>query len=236
MQATYQPIKEWRSKIPSTEDKSNFIRLCVSGPSDTGKSVFLQYLYDNVFKYHYDLIVVFCKSDDQLANYKFGMKTNLCYKTYNTDVVEKIIKNNQGVKPLRTLILLDDIIDRASRYNKSIFDLAISGRHNCISLAIVCHSLALLDPVVRNCFSHLCITRQTNEIVYTTIYQDFLQMLARTEYPNMTNIQLQKKIVDYMHCMTCEWNLIFINLLDIKRTNKPLNQILLPVNSSCVEN
>lgn len=226
-----EPILQFRNQVPKIADKSNFIRLCISGPSDTGKSQYIQFLYDQVFKYHYDLICVFCKSDDQRLAYKHGMHTNLVYADYRADVIEKIIANNKGLKPVRCLVILDDIIDRASRFNKSIFDLAISGRHNLISLCLVTHSLALLDPVVRGCFSHLCLTRQTNEVVYTAVYDDFLQMLARCEYPDKTNIELRKAIVNYMHANTANWNVLFINLLDIKRTNKTIKQIIQVTNS-----
>ena len=225
------PISQFRKEVPCIADKSNFIRLCCSGPSDVGKSAYIQYLYDEVFKYHYDLIIVMCKSDDQRLQYKHGMHTNLVYADFRADVIDKIIQNNRGVKPVRCLIILDDIIDRASRWNKSIFDLAISGRHNLISLCIVCHSLALLDPVVRNSLSHLCIPRQTNELTYEIIFNEYLMMLARCEYPDKTTAEIRRGVTNYMHASTANWNILFISLLDIKRTNKSLKQILQITNS-----
>lgn len=181
-------LNNWTTKFminkqPDTIKKANFIRACIVGPSDTGKSYLFKHLANEIFIKHYDIFVVFCGSKDTLNEYRTILNTDYAYQEYNEGVLDKLkeIQNKlvEEEKPLnRICVVYDDFADRKTKYDKQIFHLAISGRHDCMSFVFIMHDLVTLDRIVLDQLTHMFITKQQNRDVYEKITDKFLQMIV----------------------------------------------------------
>jgi hypothetical protein len=174
-------LNDWEVYFPNPNplDKSGFIRACIVGPSDSGKS----YLFEYFARYHlkriYEVFIVFCSSDDQRKRYSTILETKLVYKNYDSSVIEAINKKQSeleaiGKPPIKVMIIYDDFANRSNKYDDTIFQQFISARHTCISLFMILHDMALLDRIARNMLTHLFVTRQITTVVYEKISEEFL--------------------------------------------------------------
>lgn len=218
---------------PDTKTKENFIRMAIVGPSDSGKSYLFKHIAEKCLLKHYDLIIVFCGSDDTRREYSECLKTDLVYSSYNPAVIDTLKtlqkKNFDKTGIMNSvLIVYDDYANRNTRYNSEIFDLAISGRHHCISFVMILHDLTCLDRIVRDNLSHLIITRQQAIKVYETIAEEYLFMTAATE---LDHLNTKKSINDYListlHNNTGNFKMVVVLLQKMKREpNKKLNNYI----------
>lgn len=74
----------------------------------------------------------------------------------------------------RVLMIYDDHFDGSNKHDKSLLKSAISGRHYCISLALITHDLTLVDRVSRDQATHLILTSQLNEKVLRDVTEKYL--------------------------------------------------------------
>lgn len=131
-------------------NKNGAIAGIISGSSKSGKSNLLKYLLvgkPNISKY-FDFIIVFSKT---LVNNFFQgfLDSKLLFGEFKPEVISDIKllykqKKEQGIK-FRTLIILDDMIDSRSKYNRDIEELYFMGRHWKLSCIVLSQKLSLLS-------------------------------------------------------------------------------------------
>lgn len=181
----YLDLDVWDGKIetPNPLKKSGFMRMLIVGPSDSGKSYLLEHLAKKKLKKLYEKVIVICGSRDTLKDYGNVFDTNSLYSNYDPRDID-IVKGHQreleakGKPMLKVLIVYDDFGTRKNKHDESIFNLAIQGRHDCISFVMVLHDLVLADRIVRDNFTHIILTRQSSYDVYNRLIEEFLLMMA----------------------------------------------------------
>lgn len=230
MQLAPYDIRKLKAAKPNRATRQNYLRMAIVGPSDTGKSFLFKELGRKVLKAHYDLVVVFCGSDDTLREYGELFGTKHVYKEFDPDVIEKIkqiqTQPDKTKPPLKTprlsvLIVYDDFATRKTRYNQEIFDLAISGRHQCISSVMMLHDLSCLDRIVRDNLTHMIITRQTSLTVFGTVAEEYLMMAFKMRYPDVSNSKLESMITSILNSHTGNYRMIMIDVISMKKNADP---------------
>lgn len=215
---------------PNRETRQNYLRMAIVGPSDTGKSYLFKELSRKVLIAHYDLVVVFCGSDDTRREYGQLFNTKHLFREFDPVIIETLkemqIQPDKTKPPLKTprlsiLIVYDDFANRGTRYNKEIFDLAISGRHQCISSVMMLHDLSCLDRVVRDNLTHMIITRQTASTVYETVAEEYLMMAFIGKYPGVSKSKLMNVIMNILHTHTGNYRMIMIDVISMKKNADP---------------
>jgi hypothetical protein len=223
-------IQKLKAAVPNRETRQNYLRMAIVGPSDTGKSHLFKEMSRKVFIAHYDLVVVFCGSDDTRREYGQLFGTPLVYSEFDPRIIETLkqkqtqpdkTKPPVNTPPLSILVVYDDFANRSTRYNKEIFDLAISGRHQCISFVMMLHDLTCLDRVVRDNLTHMIITRQTASIVYETVAEQYLMMAFIGKYPEMNRSKLMNVIMNILHTHTGNYRMIMIDVISMKKNADP---------------
>lgn len=231
MNLTPYDIRKLKAAVPDRRTRQNYLRMAIVGPSDTGKSFLFKEMARKVLIAHYDLVVVFCGSDDTRREYSELFRTPLVYSEFDPAVIETIkrrqVRPRDDKPPVRTppnsvLIVYDDFANRGTRYDKELFDLAISGRHQCISFVMMLHDLTCLDRVVRDNLTHMIITRQTASIVYETVAEQYLMMSFIERYPEMSRTKLMNVIMNVLHTHTGGYRMIMIDVISMKKNDKPL--------------
>lgn len=225
MQIQKYNLDDIKKNKPDIKTKENFIRMAIVGPSDSGKTYLFKYIAKKVLLAQYDLIVVFCGSEDTRMEYARELQTEFIYPEYRPDVI-KLIKQVQSEvkKPNTILVVYDDYATRNTKYNKELFDLAISGRHSCISFVMILHDLVCLDRIVRDNLTHMIVTRQQAQNVYETLAKEYLWMTVKSEMPDATDIKVKNFIVNLLHNTTGNYNMIILCLQKIKKEpNKTLS-------------
>lgn len=122
----------------------------ISGSRMAGKSQFLKNLLVGEPKLakEFDFIVVFSRT---LVNgfYQSFLDTNLLFPEFHDGVIDTF-KNlhseaKKKGKKFKWLCILDDIVDAKSKYNKSVMDLFLCGRHYGASIFYLTQKLALMS-------------------------------------------------------------------------------------------
>ncbi len=122
----------------------------ISGSRMAGKSQFLKNLLVGEPKLakEFDFIVVFSRT---LVNgfYQSFLDTNLLFPEFHDGVIDTF-KNlyseaKKKKKKFKWLCILDDIVDAKSKYNKSVMDLFLCGRHYGASIFYLTQKLALMS-------------------------------------------------------------------------------------------
>lgn len=223
-------IRKLKAAVPDRATRQNYLRMAIVGPSDTGKSFLFKEMSRKVLKAHYDLVVVFCGSEDTRREYGELFGTTNLYSEFDPAIIEKLkqiqTQPDKTKPPLKTprlsiLIVYDDFANRGTRYNKELFDLAISGRHQCISFVMMLHDLSCLDRVVRDNLTHMIITRQTASTVYETVAEQYLMMSFIEKYPDMNRSRLINLIINVLHTHTGNYRMIMIDVISMKKNANP---------------
>jgi hypothetical protein len=122
----------------------------ISGSRMAGKSQFLKNLLVGEPKLvnEFDFIVVFSRT---LVNgfYQSFLDTTLLFPEFHDGVIETM-KNlyseaKKKGKKFKWLAILDDIVDAKSKYNKSVMDLFLCGRHYGASIFYLTQKLGLMS-------------------------------------------------------------------------------------------
>lgn len=223
-------IRELQKNRPDRQTRQGYLRMAIVGPSDTGKSYLFKELSKKVLIAHYDLVVVFCGSDDTRREYSQLFNTPLAYSEFDPNIIQTLkAKQRQpnpnkppvNTPPISILIVYDDFANRGTRYSKEIFDLAISGRHDCISFVMILHDLTCLDRVVRDNLTHMIITRQTATIVYDTVAEQYLMMSFIERYSEKSRSQLMNIITSILHSNTGNYRMIILDIIAMKKNANP---------------
>ncbi len=221
---------------PKTATKSGFIRIAVIGPSFTGKSYLVRSFAPHLRK-QYDIIVVFCGSDDTISEYKKAYGSDIrAYKTFNEEVCNTCKQHNaelekMGKDPLKILFIFDDYANRKNKSDVDVFKLAISGRHDCISIIMVAHDLVLLDRVVRDQFTHIFLTKQTEYGVYEKVVDNYLMLALMDEKisKNKTKQQIKLDMIRIMQNGTQNYGILCLLIKQFRDTPNPKLRDLLRV-------
>lgn len=213
-------LQDWIPNFekPNVKGKKGFLRMVITGPSDSGKSYVLK-SFAKILKKQYDVIVVICGSPDTKLEYEKLFDTKLCFDTLHETIIPSIIEHNKKKKiPSKALIIYDDFANRQNKNNLDIFKTAISGRHNCISFVMVLHDLVLIDRVVRDQLTHIIITRQTSLNVYETIVNEFL-LVSYKAYVDSNNSKSKDKddIVKMLQQNTVDHNVVIVLIAEYKK-------------------
>lgn len=223
-------IRKLKAAVPDRATRQNYLRMAIVGPSDTGKSFLFKELGRKVLRAHYDLVVVFCGSDDTRREYSELFNTKHVYSEFDPAIIEKLKEMqthpDKTKPPLKTprisiLIVYDDFATRKTRYNQEIFDLAISGRHQCISSVMMLHDLSCLDRIVRDNLTHMIITRQTSLTVFQTVAEEYLMMAFKMKYPDVSNSKLESMITSVLNSHTGNYRMIMIDVISMKKNADP---------------
>lgn len=228
-------IDKWEPKFkkPNTKSKSDFLRMVICGPSNSGKSYLLNHLASHI-KNHYDLIIIYCGSKDTREEYRKSFKTDIAKNDFEPNDIEMIkMKNDKleknGENPIKTLCIYDDYANRQNKNDNTIFQMAISGRHHCISFIMVIHDMVLIDRVMRDQLTHLFLTRQTAYSIYEGIADYYLMLPAmQTAGQNANKKDIKNKLMQIMQKATANFGIIVINLEKYKQNpNGTINDLLL---------
>lgn len=214
-------INEWEPyfKKPNTKDKSNFLRVVICGPSNSGKSYLLNKLAVKI-RNHYDLIAIYCSSEDTREEYRKSFKTEVVKNSFEPEDIDKIKQRNteleaSGENPLKVLCVYDDYACRTNKNDDTIFNMAISGRHACISWIMVIHDMVLIDRVMRDQLSHLFLTRQTAYTIYESIVDYYLLLPAMQNCDDKSKIR--NNLMKLMQKATANYGVILIDLENYKK-------------------
>lgn len=231
-------MEDWQPYFekPKTNTKSGFIRVAVIGPSFTGKSYLVRSFGPYLSK-QYDNIIVFCGSDDTIKEYKkaYGEKVR-AYKTFNEEACNACKQHNSeleasGKQPLKILFIFDDYANRKNKSDVDVFKLAISGRHDCISIIMVAHDLVLLDRVVRDQFTHIFLTKQTEYSVYEKVVDNYLMLALMNDKSakNKTKQQIKMDMIRIMQSGTQNYGILCLLIKQFRDTPNPKLSDLLKV-------
>ena len=218
-------LDTWEPDFPKPDPikKSGFLRIAISGPSDSGKSHLFEYFAHKYFSRLYEVFIVFCSSDDQRAKYAKILNTKHCYKSYDSSIIDTVMqaqdkKEKSGGIPFRIMIIYDDFANRSTRTDNSIFDQFISDRHSAISICMILHDIMLLDRVSRNMLTHIFMTRQLQTQVYENMAEQYLmgpfKSTSNEEIPDHLKNQSKGNIVrlltNAMNDHTKNYNIVCI--------------------------
>ena len=214
-------ISEWipEFKKPNIKDKANFLRVVICGPSNSGKSYLLNKLAIKI-RNHYDVICVYCSSNDTLVEYKKSFKTEVIKNNFDPEDIDKIKQRNteleaSGENPLKVLCIYDDYANRTNKHDDTVFNMAISGRHHCISWIMVIHDMILIDRVMRDQLTHLFLTRQTAYNIYESIVDYYLLLPAMQTCDDKPKIR--SELMKIMQKSTAYYGVVLIDLENYKK-------------------
>jgi hypothetical protein len=145
-------IPVWKPEIYFKEvmKKWKGFTCIISGSRMAGKSQFLKNLLVGEPKLasQFDFVVVFSRT---LVNgfYQSFLDTTLLFPEFHDGVIETM-KNlyseaKKKGKKFKWLCILDDIVDAKSKYNKSVMDLFLCGRHYGASIFYLTQKLGLMS-------------------------------------------------------------------------------------------
>lgn len=222
-------------RMPDCQTKEGFLRMVIVGPSDSGKTFLFKHLANKIFINQYDVVICFCGSVDTRREYQQLFNTKFVYEAYNPEIINRIkahqeetAKTNKKRHPVaRILIVYDDFANRGTTHNKELFELAISGRHDCISFVMILHDLACLDRIVRDNLTHMIIARQQAAAVYETVAREYLYMAFAVENQDRSTRDIMKHIMTTLHDNTGGYYFIVVNLIAMKKnTNAKIKDYL----------
>jgi hypothetical protein len=144
-------LKDWDAKefFKTCMKRDKQFAAIITGSSKAGKSNILRYILagEPAVKKYFDFILVFSRT---LINgfYQSFIDGQLFFPEFDGHIIgdfKKIYeqKSEEG-KPFKWLVILDDIVDNRSKYNKEITDLFYCGRHYGASIVFLTQKLSLM--------------------------------------------------------------------------------------------
>ena len=188
----FEDIKKSEIKKEFTEEKYDIERVCqmielhrsivVCGPSGSGKSQLMKYLY-NKYKHLFELTIVFSGSYFDLEYVEEGVPENL-HQPLNEIKINAIIDalklfKQKGIQ-LNCLLIFDDVTGNLDlRYNKLIDSVVTQCRHFNCSTIISAHWLSKLSRVILESVKYFFVFQSTRESLsrikeYTNFKEDEL--------------------------------------------------------------
>lgn len=223
---TYQIKQSKFDVVPKLPFKS-----IIYAPSNSGKTVLITNLIENVYRGVFERIYIFSpsisvddawKSTKQYLNETITLSDNepsLYQENFNEAVVDEIMttqkkitdhikKDKESNKLFSILIVLDDVADDTSQRNsKALKSLFVKGRHSHISLILSSQKGSLLNPVARVNADSVYVFKLRN-------FQD-LEMLI-TEFSALVNDK-KEMLEIYKKATEKPFSFLYINLKGVPR-------------------
>ncbi len=196
-------------ELPNAAKKSGFVRMIISGPSNSGKTFCFKYLLSKVFAKQYDYFLIYGKTDDTAQEYidiiAAAGKKYQYFKQFSEGHID-MLKSKQkkfqdeGKLPVRVMIIIDDFNDRNTKYEKGMIDLFTMSRHFCASVVNIVHDLTFVDPSARNSATHIVFTRQDKGAVYETLFKEYFAIVCgrSPQYEGMTQSAIQRDFIEFL--------------------------------------
>lgn len=158
-------IQEWN---PSETFKKNepFAGI-ISASRNSGKTYLIRYLYKHHLRKNFDIVIVFCGSK-AIDTYAEWVPGQLLFSEFDPEIIKRCQDQyNEFFKiyrrPMRTLVIMDDILTDKLMYDQTIKDLYTKGRHCHISLVILGHKITMFNTAWRENITFLiCLRTKTN--------------------------------------------------------------------------
>ena len=162
----------------------DFKTMIIFGQISSGKTTFLTQLYKNYLSQKFDEVHVFAKNTDTIKSYK-KMENNIISYKFTPDIKQsrqlfddfygniqedyEENEENEGKKPKKRLVIIDDYYDPEIKKNSGIINLFINGRHIGITVVFICqYTKIMASPIMK--------TNTQIFVLFKTNYEDWTNM------------------------------------------------------------
>ena len=200
-------LKLWQPSKKYFKNISPFSMIIIAGRK-SGKSYMIKYLYMEYLKSLYDITLVFTLSSKTKEYYEEfilinGEESTCFLEELPEDILQNIdVIQSQHEKPLRILIICDDMAGTDTKLNKGVINCFTRGRHSNVSIIFVTQSPTLASNHIRqncdvlailNIRSYDARTFVSNNFIsdYTETKEDSMKLLAKLHNYNSL-------VVDYL--------------------------------------
>jgi hypothetical protein len=129
-------------------------KIVLVAQSNTGKSVALDYLVGETVGV-WDMVVAFSKTEPASGNWARRIVRGHIHHEFKPKIIRRIIEKNkermsEGKKPVRTLIILDDVLsDETAMKHPIVLELFIEARNYAVGVAITAQDIFLIPKKMR---------------------------------------------------------------------------------------
>ena len=197
-------------------DKSG-CSIVMYGATRSGKTTFLNYLYEKYFK---DYISVLMSNSLQSDAYKRLKKTCVTSDLYHAEIIKYAYNINHETKNhYKFLMIMDDITDH--RFSKEIVKLFSVYRNSRISTICNVQATTMMNKTARANINFVFMGRMNNDLEIEMIIKSYLTSFLPTGMRMAEKITLYRRLTDDHH-----WIVIDQVGNDIFRTKLTPQQVL----------
>ena len=133
------------------------------GPRESGKTTAAKAIIRRI-NHRFAYGVLFSKSAKVSGDWKGWFPSTHVFPQLDEEQLRLIIRQQERLKRIsrregkadfpRVLILMDDVIDSGTRFNKTLSEVFTNGRHYNITIITIMHYIMTLDPTMRTNCAH----------------------------------------------------------------------------------
>jgi hypothetical protein len=216
-------LNEWDPKeaFGGKAKQDTPFNILLVGPSKSGKSVFLRDMYVTYWERRFDLTVVFSHSIAE-GYFQSFVNSRLMYSEWDPDIIQRIVQiqlelQMKGLKPLRVLVIFDDLIGLKVKADKQLNDIFTLGRHFPYNMSI-CYStqaLTMLNPIWRQQVHYLALFHQRLSIASEKVYEHFLSGIVDEETLRRARCSQKTFMTNLLKQNTLEYHCVVVDYLSV---------------------
>lgn len=186
------------------KSKEGGISIALIGSTKSGKTIMIQYLYENYFKDNY--INVLFTNSLQSDKYKKLKKDAVCSDEYQEDIIQECYQINKKTKNKYSFnFIIDDVIDEKNA--ESMKKLLLIYRNSNMSCIIAGQGGKIINARGRSNINYMCFFKLNTDKEIEDTIKEYLQSYMPRELRMVDKIKKYRQLTD-------DHYFIFLNTLD----------------------